>query len=206
MANPNALTLELPASNMLYLVLGNYTKSTLQKTFIIKDVTKVTNPQAGIKPAPSHQAGVRAAGFCLHLNFLCKANIQMWELILPFLQLWGLPGPQKLRPSLGGGWLSLSRPILAAQGTQFKPSLHLECLSSQSQNGNKIGKDLMIPVAKPARTNDQSGQDGPPKSQTTVPENPKNDHEADNQTEEPEMPSLATQIAPEECPEAHACE
>ncbi|KAJ9081049.1 hypothetical protein DSO57_1018670 [Entomophthora muscae] len=56
------------------------------------------------------------------------------------------------------------------------------------------------------RTNDQPGQDGPPTNQTTVPEDPKNDHEAANQTAELEMPSLVTQIAPEKCPEALACE
>ncbi|KAJ9067986.1 hypothetical protein DSO57_1033310 [Entomophthora muscae] len=77
---------------------------------------------------------------------------------------------------------------------------------SHSQNSNQIGKNPMTPVAKPARTKDQSGQDGPPTSQTTVPEDPKNKHEAANQITESEMPSLATQIAPEECPEALACE
>ncbi|KAJ9089489.1 hypothetical protein DSO57_1012407 [Entomophthora muscae] len=81
-----------------------------------------------------------------------------------------------------------------------------ESLSSQSKNGDLIGKSLKTPEAKPAKINGQSSQDGPPKSQTTVPENPKNDHEAANQTLEPEMLSLATQISPEECPEALVCE
>ncbi|KAJ9090418.1 hypothetical protein DSO57_1002729 [Entomophthora muscae] len=42
--------------------------------------------------------------------------------------------------------------------------------------------------------------------QATVPEDPKNDDEAANQPEKFEMPSLATQIAPEECSEESACE
>ncbi|KAJ9070843.1 hypothetical protein DSO57_1003306 [Entomophthora muscae] len=50
----------------------------------------------------------------------------------------------------------------------------------------------MTPAAKPARTNDQSGQDGSLTSQTTVPENPKNDHEAANQTAEPDCKFTAT--------------
>ncbi|KAJ9090518.1 hypothetical protein DSO57_1001489 [Entomophthora muscae] len=62
----------------------------------------------------------------------------------------------------------------------------------------------MTPEVKPVRTNDQPIQDGPPRSQTTVPENPKNDHEEANQTAEPVIPSLATQLAPEEFPEALA--
>ncbi|KAJ9083699.1 hypothetical protein DSO57_1032182 [Entomophthora muscae] len=70
-----------------------------------------------------------------------------------------------------------------------------ESLSNQSKN-----------EAKPAKINDQPSQDGPLKSQTTVHENPKNNHEAVNQTAEPEMPSLATQIASEKYPEAPACE
>ncbi|KAJ9084271.1 hypothetical protein DSO57_1026242 [Entomophthora muscae] len=81
-----------------------------------------------------------------------------------------------------------------------------ESLSSQSKNGDLIGKNPKTPEAKPAKINDQPSQDGPSKSQTTVHENPKNNHKADNQTAEPEMPSLATQIASEEYPEASACD
>ncbi|KAJ9052628.1 hypothetical protein DSO57_1032403 [Entomophthora muscae] len=81
-----------------------------------------------------------------------------------------------------------------------------ESLSSQPKKGDQIGKTPITPEAKPARTNGLTSQDGPPKSQTTVPENPKNDHEEANQTAEPEMSSLATQIAPEECPVALICE
>ncbi|KAJ9086960.1 hypothetical protein DSO57_1038061 [Entomophthora muscae] len=79
-----------------------------------------------------------------------------------------------------------------------------ESLSNQSKNGDQIGKNPKTPEAKPAKINDQPSQDGPSKSQITVPENLKNDHEAANQTAKPEMPSLVTQIAPEECPEAPA--
>ncbi|KAJ9060081.1 hypothetical protein DSO57_1034648 [Entomophthora muscae] len=67
-----------------------------------------------------------------------------------------------------------------------------ESLSSQSKKGDQIGKTPKAPEANPSRINGQPSQDGPPKSQTTVPENPKNDHEAANQTGEPEMSSLAT--------------
>ncbi|KAJ9088804.1 hypothetical protein DSO57_1019527, partial [Entomophthora muscae] len=125
-------------------------------------------------------------------------------------------GLQKLRPSLGG----FSCPINPVQahpplsslgfpiGTPFFNQFLLsqECLSSQSKNDDQIGKTPLTPEAKPARTNDQPSQDGPPKSQTTAPENPKNDHEAANQTAEPEMPSFPTQTASEECPEALGCD
>ncbi|KAJ9073735.1 hypothetical protein DSO57_1012956 [Entomophthora muscae] len=74
--------------------------------------------------------------------------------------------------------------------------LSQKCLSSQSKKDDQIGKTSITPEAKPARTNGQPSQNGPPKSQITVPETPKNDHEAANQTTEPDMPSLATQIAP----------
>ncbi|KAJ9089608.1 hypothetical protein DSO57_1010980, partial [Entomophthora muscae] len=80
-----------------------------------------------------------------------------------------------------------------------------ESLSSQPKNGDQIRRTPISPESKPAKTNDQPIQDGPPKSQTTFPETPKNDYEAANQTAKPEMPSLATQIAPEECPEAPPC-
>ncbi|KAJ9081294.1 hypothetical protein DSO57_1016159 [Entomophthora muscae] len=81
-----------------------------------------------------------------------------------------------------------------------------ESLSTQSKNSDQIGKTPKNPEAKPAKIKDQPSQDGPSKSQTTVHENPKNNHEEANQTAEPEMPSLATQIASEEYPEAPACE
>ncbi|KAJ9084041.1 hypothetical protein DSO57_1028245 [Entomophthora muscae] len=55
-----------------------------------------------------------------------------------------------------------------------------ESLASQPKNGDQIGKTPITPEANPARTNGQPSQDRPPKSQTTVPENPKNDHEAAN--------------------------
>ncbi|KAJ9067364.1 hypothetical protein DSO57_1000274 [Entomophthora muscae] len=111
-------------------------------------------------------------------------------------------GPKSYTQALVG----LSKLNLAAQNSQPKPTLHLECLSSQSQNSNQIEKEYMKPATKPARTNDQSGKDRPPASQATVPEDPKNDDKVANQPEEFEMPILSTQIALEEFPEAPACE
>ncbi|KAJ9085441.1 hypothetical protein DSO57_1014092 [Entomophthora muscae] len=93
---------------------------------------------------------------------------------------------QALVGLVGPGKANFSYPVLQVQA---HPPLSL---SSLSQNGDQIGKTSMTPAAKLVRTNDQPGQDGPPTSQTTVPEDPKNDHEAANQTAEPEIPSLAT--------------
>ncbi|KAJ9054157.1 hypothetical protein DSO57_1017634, partial [Entomophthora muscae] len=108
--------------------------------------------------------------------------------------------PDQAHPSLS----NLGSPI----GDLFfnQVSWAQESLSSQSKNGDQIRKPPITPEANSARTNGQSSQDGPPKSQLTVPETPKNDHEAANQTAEPEIPNLDTQIASENCPEAPACD
>ncbi|KAJ9088269.1 hypothetical protein DSO57_1024736 [Entomophthora muscae] len=153
-------------------------------------------PQAGVKPAPSRQAG-RAGGRDLSAPEFALKSKNPGAGTIPALVAASGPvlGPKSYTQALVG---------LAGPGeANFSCP---ECLSSQSKNGDKIGKIPMTPEAKPARTNDQPSQDGPSKSQTTVPENPKNDHEAANQTAEPAMPSLATQIAPEESLEELACE
>ncbi|KAJ9066712.1 hypothetical protein DSO57_1006934 [Entomophthora muscae] len=100
-------------------------------------------------------------------------------------------GPQSYAQALVG---------LDGQANFSFPFLGLRKACQASTKGDQIGKPPITPEAKPARTNGQPSQDGPPKSQTTVPETPKNDPEGANQTLEPEMSSLTTQIAPDECP------
>ncbi|KAJ9057904.1 hypothetical protein DSO57_1018078 [Entomophthora muscae] len=190
-------------------------------------VTKVTcsKPRVGIKPAPSHQVGLAggkdlpAPGF-----FLFEANPGVGTISALVVATGPILGPKRYDQALvglaGPGQANFSFPVNPVQahpplsnlgspigGPFFNQVLWAqESLSSQSQNGDQIGKNPITPEAKPARTNGQPGQDGPLKSQTTVPENPKNDHEAANQTAEPEMLILATHIAPEKCPETPACE
>ncbi|KAJ9069494.1 hypothetical protein DSO57_1017971 [Entomophthora muscae] len=182
-------------------------------------------PRAGIKPAPSHQVRLAGGGDLPAPGFLLfKANPGAG--IIPALVAAEGPvlGPKSYAQALvdlaGPGQAIFSCPVNPYQahpplsnlgspiGDPFFNQVPWaqESLSSQFKNGDQIGKTPMTPEAKPVRTNDQPSQDGPPKNQTTVPENPKNDHEAANQTAEPEMPSLATQIAPEEGPEAPACD
>ncbi|KAJ9084496.1 hypothetical protein DSO57_1023816 [Entomophthora muscae] len=202
--------------------------SQIKEVYPLKlSVTKVTalRPQEGIEPAPSHQAGLAGGGDLPAPGFLLfKANPgsgTVSALVIaegPALRpksytqaLVGLAGPGQanfiypVNPVQAHPPLSnLGPPIGDPFFNQvFWPQ---ESLLSQSKNDDQIGKTHIAQEAKPSRTNGQSSQDGPSKSQTTVHENPKNNHEAANQTAEPEMPSPATQLAPEECPEAPACE
>ncbi|KAJ9061123.1 hypothetical protein DSO57_1023563 [Entomophthora muscae] len=158
-------------------------------------------PWAGIEPATSHQVGLAGGREPPGPGFLLsKANPGAG--IIPALVLAEGPvlGPKSYAQALVVIW----GPQLGT--TFFNHVLWAQdSLSSKSQNGDKLKKTI-TPEAKPVRSNGQPSQDGPPKIQTTVPENPKNDHEAANQTAEPEVPSLATQIASEECPEAPACD
>ncbi|KAJ9077877.1 hypothetical protein DSO57_1012473 [Entomophthora muscae] len=184
-----------------------------------------SKPRAGIEPAPSHQAGLAGGGDSPTPELLLfEANPGAGTIPALVTAVGPVLGPKSYAQALlglaGPGQDNFSCPV---NPVQAHPSLSnlgspignpffnqvpwpQESLSSQSKNGDLIGKPPIIPEAKPARTNGQPSLDGPPKNQTTVPENPKNDHEAANQTAEPEMPSPATQIAPEECPEALACE
>ncbi|KAJ9080936.1 hypothetical protein DSO57_1019745 [Entomophthora muscae] len=184
-----------------------------------------SKPREGIEPAPSHQAGLAggrelpAPGF-----FLFKENPGAGT--IPALVAAEGPalGPKSYAQALvgldGPGQAIFSCPVnpdqahppLSNLGSPigdpfFNQVLWAQkSLPNQSKNDNLIGKTPKTPEAKPAKINDQPSQDGPSKSQTTVHKNPKNNHEAANQTAEPEMPSLATQIASEEYPEAPACE
>ncbi|KAJ9054095.1 hypothetical protein DSO57_1018220 [Entomophthora muscae] len=185
----------------------------------------ISKPWAGINPASSHQAGLAGRGDLPTPGFLLfKANPGAG--IIPALvvaegpvlgpksyaqALVGLAGPKQaifscpVNPDQAHPPLSnLGSPI---RGPFFNQVLWAqESLSSQFKNGDQIGKNCQTPEAKPARINGQPSQDEPSKSQTTVHENPKNNHGAANQTAEPEMPSFATQIASEEYPETPACE
>ncbi|KAJ9048416.1 hypothetical protein DSO57_1035278 [Entomophthora muscae] len=188
------------------------------------DIT-ASKPWAGIEPAPSHQAGLAGRGELPAPGFLLfEANPGVGTIPalvaveVPALgpksyaqALVGLAGPRKaifscpVNPDQAHPPLSnLGSPI----GDPFFNQVlwAQESLSNQSKNCDLIGKTPKTPEAKPAKINGQPSQDGPSKSQTTVHENPKNNHEAANQTAEPEMPSLATQIASEEYPEAPACD
>ncbi|KAJ9058267.1 hypothetical protein DSO57_1013957 [Entomophthora muscae] len=182
-------------------------------------------PWAGIEPAPSHQAGLVGGGDPPAPGFLLF-EVNPGAGTIPVLVVAERPalGPKSNAQALvglaGPGQAIFSCPVNPDQahpplsnlgspiGDPFfnKVLWPQESQSSQSKIGDQIGKTPITPEAKPARTNGQPSQDGPPKSQITVPENPKNDHEAANQTAEPEIPSLATQIAPEECPETPACD
>ncbi|KAJ9059643.1 hypothetical protein DSO57_1039380 [Entomophthora muscae] len=163
-------------------------------------VTEVTllNPITGFEPTPSHQAGGAGSRSLLAPGFALKSKYPGVRTTPDLSVAAGLIlGPKSYAKALVGLIGPGKAKFIAAQNFQFKSTLYLECLSSQSQNGNQIGKDPMTPAAKPDRTNDQSGKDRPPASQATFPEDPKNDNEAANQPEEFEMPSLFTQIAPE---------
>ncbi|KAJ9087687.1 hypothetical protein DSO57_1030723 [Entomophthora muscae] len=186
---------------------------------------KVSRPQAGIEPAPSHQAGLTGRGDLPEPGFLLL-EVNPGAGVIPALL--AAEGPVLGPKSYTQAFVGLARPGQAifscpVNPDQTHPPLSnlgspirdpffnqapwaQESLSSQSKNIDQIGKTPITPEAKPARTNSQPSQDGSPKSQTTVPENPKNDHEAANQSAESEMPSLAIQIAPEECPEAPVCQ
>ncbi|KAJ9076751.1 hypothetical protein DSO57_1023159 [Entomophthora muscae] len=182
-------------------------------------VTKVTasKPQTEIKLAPSHQVGLAGGGDPPAPGFLLfKANPGAG--IIPALVI--AEGPvlglksytQALVGLAGPGQAIFSCPVNPDQAHPPLSNLGSpigdlffnqvpwpqKSLSSQPKKGDQIRKNPITPEAKPARINGQSSQDRPPKSQTTAPETPKNDHEAANQPEKPEMPSLATQIAPEE--------
>ncbi|KAJ9089755.1 hypothetical protein DSO57_1009506 [Entomophthora muscae] len=164
------------------------------KTIIITAllVTKVaaSKPWAVIKPAPSCQAGLADGGDLPTPGFLLfEADSGVGTIPALVTAVGPILGPKSYSQAFVG---------LAGPGQAN--------FSCPSKNGDQIGKNSMTPEAKPARTNNQPSQDGPPKSQTTVPENPKNDCEAANQMAEPEMPSLATKIAPEKCSEALAYE
>ncbi|KAJ9074359.1 hypothetical protein DSO57_1007208 [Entomophthora muscae] len=172
-------------------------------------VTKVTasRPQAGIEPAPSHQAGLTGGGDFPAPGFLLF-KVNPGEGIIPALVAAEGPvlGPKSYTKVLvglaGPGQAIFSCPV---NPDQAHPPLRKPVKPVQKWWPNWEPPPI-TPESKPVRTNGQPGQDGPPKSQTTVPENPKNDHEAANQTAEPEMPSLVTQLAPEECPEAPVCD
>ncbi|KAJ9080119.1 hypothetical protein DSO57_1028393 [Entomophthora muscae] len=189
-------------------------------------VTKVTfsKSQTGIEPAPSHQAGLAGRGD-LPAPGLLLFKVNPGTGATPALVVAAGPvlGPKSYSQALvglaGSGQANFSCPVNPVQANPLLSDLGSpigaffnqvfwpqEILSNQSKKGDQIGKAPITPEAKPARTNGQPSQDGLSKSQKTVPENPKNDHEAANQTEEPEMSSLATQIAPEEFPEELACE
>ncbi|KAJ9053138.1 hypothetical protein DSO57_1027235 [Entomophthora muscae] len=80
-------------------------------------VTKVTASKlrAGIKPAPSHQAGLAGGEIYLHLDFCFSKQIQVQE---PFPPWWQLRGPlwaPKAMPKPWWVWLGLGRLFLAAQ-------------------------------------------------------------------------------------------
>ncbi|KAJ9075685.1 hypothetical protein DSO57_1033573 [Entomophthora muscae] len=186
---------------------------------------KVLGPGAGIEPNLSHQVGLAGGGDLPAPGFLLfEANPGAG--IIPALVVAEGPalGPKSYTQALvglaGPGQAIFScsvnpdqaHPPLSNLGSPigdpfFNQVLWAqESLSSQSKNGDQIGKTPKTPEAKPAKINDQLSQDRPSEIQTTFPENPKNNHEAANQTAEPEMPSLATQIASEEYPEAPACE
>ncbi|KAJ9058285.1 hypothetical protein DSO57_1013771 [Entomophthora muscae] len=172
----------------------------------------------GIKPAPHHQAG-QAGGRNLPAPGFALKNKYPGAGITPALAVAAGPilGPKSYTQALAGlagpGKAKFSCPELPNQAHPpfgklgfpvgnpcFNQVLQTwKCLSSQSQNGNQIRKDPMTPAAKSVITNDQSGKDRPPASQATVPGDPKNDDKEANQPEEFEMPSFATQIAPEEC-------
>ncbi|KAJ9054073.1 hypothetical protein DSO57_1018332 [Entomophthora muscae] len=185
----------------------------------------VLKPRVGIKPAPSHQAGLEgrrdlpAPGFLLFeenpgagtIPALVAAEGPALGPKSYAQDLMGLAGPGQaifsclVNPDQAHPPLSTFGPPI--EDPFFNQVLWAqESLSSKSKNGDLIGKTPKTPEARPAKINDQPSQDGPSKSQTTVHENPKNNHEAANQTAEPEMTSLATQIASEEYPEASACE
>ncbi|KAJ9058769.1 hypothetical protein DSO57_1008845 [Entomophthora muscae] len=164
-----------------------------QSTPSVKKVTH-SKPQAGNKPAPYHQVGkagdrnLSTPGFALKSKILGVGTIPALDAAVgPVL------GPKSYAQALVG---------LAGPGRDNFSCTVLPVKAYPPLNW----KNPMTPAAKPVRNNDQPGQDGPPTSKTTVPENLKNDHEESNQTAEPEMPSLTTQIVPEECPEAIACE
>ncbi|KAJ9051583.1 hypothetical protein DSO57_1003137 [Entomophthora muscae] len=182
-------------------------------------------PQAGIKPAPSHQAELAGRRDIPTPGFLLFEANPGAGIIPALVAAEGLVlGPKSYAQALvglaGPGQAIFSCPVNPDQahpplsnlgspiGDPFSNQVPWaqESLSSQSKNDDQIGKPPITPEANPFRTNGQPSQDGPPKSQTTVPENPKNNHEAAHQTAEPDMPSLAIQIASEECPEAPACE
>ncbi|KAJ9049896.1 hypothetical protein DSO57_1019802 [Entomophthora muscae] len=168
----------------------------------VHDFITISNPQEEFKPLPATRLG---SGWqepaCTCEGITPSLPVAVGPVLGPksYSQAFmGLAGP---------GQAKFSCPKLPVQAHPlFLNSGFQECLSSQFQNGNQIGKDPMNPAAKPAGTNDQSGKDRPPASQATVPKDPKNDDEAANQIEEPEIPSHDIQIAPEECPEALACE
>ncbi|KAJ9075941.1 hypothetical protein DSO57_1030856 [Entomophthora muscae] len=190
-------------------------------------VTEVTTsrPRAGIEPTPSLQAGLAGGGDFPTPGFLLF-EVNSGAGTTPALVVAEEPalGPKSYAQALmglaGPGQAIFSclvnpdqaHPPLSNLGSPIEDPFFnqvlwaQESLSSQSKNGDQIGKTPKTPEAKPVRTNGQPSQDGPSKSQITVSENPKNNHEAANQTAEPEMPSLATQIKPEKCPEAPACE
>ncbi|KAJ9053130.1 hypothetical protein DSO57_1027388 [Entomophthora muscae] len=177
-------------SNLVFIQLISLTKLGVS-------VTKVTvsKPWAGIKPAPSHQAGLAggedspAPGFLLFEENPGTGTI-------PALVVAEGPalGPKSYAQALvglaGHGQAIFSCPVNPDQA--HPPSSNLgspigdpffnqvlwaqESLSSQSKNGDHIGKTPKTPEAKPAKINDQPSQDGPSKSQINVHENPKNDH------------------------------
>ncbi|KAJ9053991.1 hypothetical protein DSO57_1019169 [Entomophthora muscae] len=190
-------------------------------------VTKVTilMPQAVIEPASSHQAGLVGRGDSPSPGFLLfKANPGVGTIPALVVAVGPILSPKSYAQALvgldGPGQANFSCPVNPVQAHPpfsnlgssigdpffYQVPWSQESLSSQPKKGDQIGKNPITPEAKPARTNGQPSQDGPSKSQTTVPETPKNDHEAANQTSEPDMSSLAIQIAPEKCPEALACE
>ncbi|KAJ9065732.1 hypothetical protein DSO57_1016473 [Entomophthora muscae] len=190
-------------------------------------VIKVTasKPWVGIKPAPSHQAGLAGGGELPTPRFLLFESNPGAGTIPTLVTAEGPAlGPKSYAQALvdldGPGQAIFSCPVNPDQahpplnnlGSPIRDPFFnqvlwaQESLSNQSKNGDLIGKTPKTPEAKPAKINDQPSQDGPSKIQATVLGNHKNNHEAANQTAEPEMPSLATHIASEEYPEAPACE
>ncbi|KAJ9071800.1 hypothetical protein DSO57_1033467 [Entomophthora muscae] len=168
-----------------------------QKVSSVTEVT-VLKPWAGIEPAPCRQAG-QAGGRDLPAPGFASKSKNSGVGIIPALATAVGPilGPKSYAQALvrlaGPGQAIFSCPV---NPVQAHPSLRNPVKAVQ--NGDQIGKNSIAPEAKPAKINDQPSQDEPPKSQTTVLENPENDLEAANQTAEPEVPSLATQTAPEE--------
>ncbi|KAJ9060639.1 hypothetical protein DSO57_1028689 [Entomophthora muscae] len=167
-------------------------------------VTKViiSNPKTGFKHAPSHQArgagsrSLPAPGLALKSKYPGAGTTPALAVaVRPIL------GTKSYTQALVGlaGQAKFSCSELSVQAhPPFILSPQEACQASLRMI--KLEKP-MTPAAKPVRTNDQPGKDGPPTSQETVPEDLNNDHEASNQPAEPEMSNLATQISAEECPD-----
>ncbi|KAJ9087424.1 hypothetical protein DSO57_1033523 [Entomophthora muscae] len=157
-------------------------------------VTKVAvlRPWVGVKPPPSHQAGLAGRGDLSAPGFASKSKNPGAGTISALVvaegpalgpksyaqALVGLAGPgqaifscpvnpDQAHPPLSNLWSPIGDPffnqVFWAQ----------ESLSSQSKSGDQIGKNPKAPEAKPAKINDQPSQDGPSKIQATVLKAPK---------------------------------